>query len=327
MVGGERSELRGQIIEGRYRVGARIGIGGTGVVFEAERIEDGASVVIKTLRPCFVDHPDLGRRLRREAEVSRNVGHAGIVPVFDEGTLDDGSPYIVMDRVHGESLSKLLLRRGTLTCEETSAIAIRVCSVLHASHQQGYVHRDVKPEHVILDRDEGGNLVVHLLDFGVCSSPTAPADEREREDGRVFGTPSYVSPEQASGHVDIDGRADLFSLGILIFECLTGKQPFRASNVSNLLLRIIREDAPMVDEHCVEDLPPGFSAVVQKCLARDVDSRFASARAVARALVSYAEDRVAIERYVASNLRLGSRSAPPIPTLHDIPTFSRSVAA
>lgn len=327
MVGGERSELRGQIIEGRYRVGARIGIGGTGVVFEAERIEDGASVVIKTLRPCFVDHPDLGRRLRREAEVSRNVGHAGIVPVFDEGTLEDGSPYIVMDRVHGESLSKLLLRRGTLTCEETSAIAIRVCSILHASHQQGYIHRDVKPEHVILDRDESGNLIVHLLDFGVCSSPTAPTDEREREDGRVFGTPSYVSPEQASGQVDIDGRADLFSLGILIFECLTGKQPFRASNVSNLLLRIIREDAPMVDEHCVEDLPPGFSAIVQKCLARDVESRFASARAVARALVPYAEDRVAIERYVASNLRLGASRTPQIPTLHDIPTFSRSVAA
>ncbi len=150
MTTGERSDLTGTVVDGRYRIGRRIGIGGTGVVFEAERLSDKHIVVIKTLRPCFLDHPDLGRRLRREAEVARNVIHPGIVPVLDEGTLEDGSPYIIMEKVRGESLSRILLRRTTLRVDETAVIAMRVASILHAAHLQGYTHRDVKPEHILL---------------------------------------------------------------------------------------------------------------------------------------------------------------------------------
>jgi serine/threonine-protein kinase len=311
---GERADLRGTVIEGKYRIGERIGIGGTGVVFEATRLLDGRSVVVKTLRPCFVDHPDLGRRLRREAEVARAVMHPGIVPVIDEGAVYDGSPYIVMERAHGESLSRMLVRRGALGADETAAIAIRVLAILHASHRLGYTHRDVKPEHVLLDRDAHGDLIVSLLDFGVCASPTAPSDERAREQGRVFGTPSYVSPEQASGKVDVDGRADIFSLGIMLWECLTGRLPFRASNVSSLLLRIIREDAPPL---CLAapDVPRGLSDVIHMALARNPEHRFPSARAMARALAPFAAERVAIERRLAVIARTTSRAERNVPTL------------
>ena len=326
MIGGERSELRGQVLDGRYRIGSRIGIGGTGVVFEAERLEDSYSLVIKTLRPCFVDHPDLGRRLRREAEVARMLNHPSVVPVLDEGTLYDGSPYIVMERVHGESLSKMLLRKGTLPPEEVAAIAIRVCSALHTSHQFGYIHRDIKPEHILLDRDKMGDLVMHLLDFGVCAAPTAPAEEKAREEGRVFGTPSYVSPEQAQGQVDVDGRADLFSLGIVMYECITGRQPFRASNVSNLLLRIIREDAAPLAFSSVETLPPGFDAIVHKALARSVDDRFSSARALARALLPYAENRREVERRIVGDLHGQQSYVSNGPTILDMPTTDRNIA-
>ncbi len=311
---GERADLRGTVIEGKYRIGERIGIGGTGVVFEATRLEDGRSVVVKTLRPCFLDHPDLGRRLRREAEVARSVMHPGIVTVTDEGTVYDGSPYVVMERAHGESLSRILMRRGPLAADETAAIAIRVLAILHASHRLGYIHRDVKPEHVLLDRDANGELLVSLLDFGVCSAPTAPADERAREQGRVFGTPSYVSPEQASGKVDVDGRADIFSLGIMLWECLAGRLPFRASSVSALLLRIIREDAPPL---CLAapDVPRELADLIHVALARSPESRFPSARAMARALAPFAADRLAVERRLAVGARTTSRTARSVPTL------------
>lgn len=314
MSAAERQELAGTVLDGRYRLGERIGIGGTGVVFAATRLADGHGLVVKTLRPCFVDHPDLGRRLRREAEVARNVSHPGIVPVTDEGTLIDGSPWIAMERVHGESLARLLLRRGTLLPDETAAIAIRVCAILHASHRAGYTHRDVKPEHVLLDRDAAGSLVVHLLDFGVCASPTQPDDERSREQGRVFGTPSYVSPEQASGKIDIDGRADLFSLGIVLYECLAGRLPFRASNVASLLLRIIREDAPplaLAAPHVDADT----ALLVHTALSRDSTRRFPSARAMARALAPLAGDRLHTERRVALGVRRASQPNRAVPSL------------
>lgn len=315
MTVGERSNLTGTVVDGRYRVGRRIGIGGTGVVFEAERLSDGHIVVIKTLRPCFLDHPDLSRRLRREAEVARNVIHPGIVPVIDEGTMEDGSPFIIMEKVRGESLSRILLRRNSLRADETALIAMRVASILHAAHLQGYTHRDVKPEHVLLDRDDRNQLIVHLLDFGVCTSPTAPLDEKAREEGRVFGTPSYVSPEQASGESNVDGRADLFSLGILMYECLSGRPPFRASNVANLLLRIIREDAPPL-ALCSEQIPYGITEVVHRALSRDVDGRFASARAMSRALVPFVADRAAVEMHLATQLHIDGEAAPNSPTVH-----------
>ncbi|MDH5672200.1 MAG: serine/threonine protein kinase [Myxococcales bacterium] len=304
MTNDERAELRGRILDGRYRLGRRIGIGGTGVVFDATT-HDGSRLAVKTLRPCFVDHPDLGRRLQREGEVARQVRHPGIVPVLDEGYLEDGSPYIVMPLLTGESLSRLLLRKGELPLDQAAQIASRVAAILHAAHMAGYVHRDVKPEHVLLDRSESGDLVVQLLDFGVCSSRFAPADERQREEGKVFGTPSYVSPEQASGEANVDGRADLFSLGILLFEALSGRLPFTGRTVSKLLIRIIRQDAPRLSE-VVAGVDPGFEAIVARLLARERDERFPSARALARAVAPYLQERKMIERRIAASLQLRS---------------------
>ncbi len=300
---GERSELRGQVLDGKYLVGPCIGLGGTGVVFDARRLSDGERLVVKTLRPCYLEHPDLARRLRREAEVARAVHHNGIIPVLDEGVLDDGSPYVMMKRIRGESLSAILLRDGTLPSAEVALIAIRTLSILHSLHRAGYTHRDVKPEHIILDRTPSDELQVHLLDLGVCASPTAPADERRRENGRVFGTPSYCSPEQASGNPDVDGRADIYGLGVVMFEALIGHVPFRAATVSQLLLRIIREDVPSL-RSLAPQLSPDFSELVERSLARNPEDRHASARAFARQLMPFAGDRREIEaRVIAARLR------------------------
>lgn len=310
----ERSELRGTVLDGRYDLGACIGVGGTGIVFEGERVSDGHSIVVKTLRPIYANHPDLGRRLRREVEVARNVHHPSVVKVLDEGTLSDATPYVVMERIRGEAMNRLLRRMGTLGVAETLIIAMRVADVLHTAHAQGYIHRDVKPEHIILDRDSKGDLRVYLLDFGVCASDTAPEDERRRERGRVFGTPSYVSPEQASGDPDVDGRADIFGLGIVVFEALAGRMPFSGSTVTNLLRRIIREDAPRVGLACPR-VSRDLDSVVARMLARDKSYRFPNARALSRALGMYVPDRTRIERSLAAQLHVGKRQAESVPTV------------
>lgn len=313
----ERGELIGQTLDGRYKIVRRIGLGGTGVVFEAQSLTDpgvdGGVVAIKTLRPCFVTHPDLGNRLRREAEIARRVRHPGIVPVLDEGTLRDASPYIVMPLLTGESLSRLLLRVGTLDYPSVCSIAGRVAAILHSAHCAGYVHRDVKPEHVLLERSPSGELLLYLLDFGVCSAREAPAEERGREKGKVFGTPSYVSPEQAAGECDVDGRADLFSLGVLMFESLAGRVPFAASSVSKLLLRIIQEDAPRVSD-VVAEIEPAIDDIVARLMARDKEDRFPSARALSRALSVHVPSRGHVEHTLASMVRTPAFAPTPVAT-------------
>lgn len=301
----ERRELRGTTLDERYQLHDILGIGGTAVVFAATRLRDRHQLVVKVLRPMFVENPDLCRRLRREAEVWRVVQHPGLVPVLDEGTLPDGSPYIVLERVRGECLQRLLRRVGSLPPDLVGAIAMRVASILHAAHAHGYVHRDVKPEHILLDRDEQGSLRVRLLDFGVCAAATAPQGERDREVGRVYGTPSYVSPEQASGDPDVDARADVFGLGIVMYEALTGHLPFSATNVANLLRRIIREDAPRAMLHRPE-LGRAFDQAVATAMARDPDGRFPTMRSLSRALVPLVAGRQDVDRRLAAILRFES---------------------
>ncbi|MCA9602826.1 MAG: protein kinase, partial [Myxococcales bacterium] len=141
----ERAELVGKVIDGRYLVNRTLAVGGTGVVFDVEQLDTGDELVLKAMRPVYAQNADLQRRLRREAEISRVVRHRGIVPVVDEGVLGDGSPYIVMEKIPGISLSRLLLRVGHLESSEAALIGIRVASILHAAHAEGYVHRDIKP--------------------------------------------------------------------------------------------------------------------------------------------------------------------------------------
>ncbi len=320
----ERRELYGALIDGRYHLRRPLGIGGTSVVFEAERLSDGATCVVKTLRESFAFHPELVMRLRREAEVARTVAHPGIVPVLDEGILEDGSPFLVLERLEGECVARMLHRRGPLPAAHVAAITFRAAAVLHAAHAHGYVHRDVKPEHVVLDRTADGYLDVRLLDFGVCASSRACEDERNSERGRVYGTPAYASPEQASGKPDVDARADVFSLGIFMFEALTGRVPFGGAHVQNVLRRIVREDAPRVGL-LLPELDLRFDDVVSRAMARRPEERFGSARALARALLPLIGDRRRVEAEIAAQLNVSNTRVDQAPTLVDL-TLERAVA-
>lgn len=309
----ERYELRGKLLDGRYRIGQAIGTGGTGIVFEAERLATLERVVVKMLRPAFAGNPDLMSRVRREVEVARRVFHPGIVPVIDHGTLYDGSPYLVMKHMQSESLSAYLRRRGPLDCSEVAVIVARLASVLHSVHRHGYVHRDIKPEHVLLNRGAYGELDLHLLDFGVCAADTAPSDERGRERGRVYGTPSYASPEQASGNPFVDARADLFGVGVTMFEALTGALPFRGSDVTAVLRRIIREDAPRAKLYAPH-LDDAMDALLAKLLCRNPAGRLPSARALMRALDPWLDQRVRTERQLTAKLEVAPAASSIRPT-------------
>lgn len=298
----ERMDLRGAVLDERFELGSPLGIGGTSVIFDAVRLEDGAPIVIKVLRDTFAFNPELARRLEREGEVARNVIHPGIVPVLAEGRLDDGSPYLALERLDGECVARLLRRLGPMEPEVVATIALRAAAILHAAHNAGYVHRDVKPEHIVLARTPDGRLDVHLLDFGVCADRGAPEDEKDSERGRVYGTPAYVSPEQAAGMPDVDGRADVFSLGIVMFEMLAGRAPFMGSNVANLLRRIIREDAPRIGL-MLPDLDLRYDTVVARAMSRRIEDRFRSARQLARALLPLVGERREVERRIADRIR------------------------
>lgn len=288
------------MLEDRYRVGACIGVGGTGVVFEGLRLVDGEPVVLKMLRENLAHEPNLRRRLVREAEVSRAVHHLGLAEIYDVGFLPDGSPYLVMERAHGESLMSLLRRRGRLEASEVAVIGAKIASILHHVHAAGFVHRDVKPEHVMLDRTSLGELHVTLLDFGVCAADTSPLAEREAERGRVYGTPSYASPEQASGEPFVDGRADLWGLGVTLYEALTGRLPYASGNVMQLLRSILGDDAPPVQR--LARVPDELAAAVHRLLARRPEDRYPSARAASRALMEATPERAAVETRLSMRL-------------------------
>ncbi|MFW2388395.1 MAG: serine/threonine protein kinase [Polyangiales bacterium] len=309
----ERSELRGRILDGRYRIGNAVGAGGTGIVFEAERLATLERIVIKMLRPAHCGNPDLMSRVRREVEVARRVFHPGIVPVIDHGTLYDGSPYLVMKYMRSESLASYLRRCGPLNGPQIAVIMARLASILHSVHRHGYVHRDIKPEHILLNRGGYGELDVHLIDFGVCAAESAPADERARERGRVYGTPSYASPEQASGNPYVDARADLFGVGITMFEALTGKLPFTGADVTAVLRRIIREDAPHARLHSPY-VDGQMDALIAKLLSRKADTRHPSARALMRALGPWLSERIQTERSLAATLQVAPETSSIRPT-------------
>lgn len=290
----ERAELVGTCLGGRFTIEHQIAVGGTGVVFFAYDERDERPVVVKTMRPKYVAHADLNRRLRREAEIARRVRHPGIADVVYEGQLVDGSAFVVFEYIEGVSLASLLYRVGRLNVEQTCYIGARIASILQRAHDAGYVHRDVKPEHVVLCNSDNG-LNVRLIDFGVCAAATAPHDERERERGRVFGTPSYVSPEQAAGIPDVCAGADIFGLGVTMFECLAGRVPFTGRDVTDLLRKIIRCESRGLAE-LRPDIHPGVVSLIDRSMARAPADRFASARFMARAC----------HRYVASPAEVGA---------------------
>ncbi len=268
--------LIGRTLGGRYLVARRIGAGGMGAVYRATD-PDGFPVAVKTLHAHLSDSPEMARRFRREARVAGHLRGPHAVGVYDSGELLDGTLFFVMELVSGESLSQRLARRGALPAGEAVALFGQLAGALDEAHALGLVHRDLKPENLLIVND-GGVETLKVLDFGIVKVLDARIGTvGHTADGAVFGTPEFMSPEQARGAADVDGRSDVYSAGLCLFLMLTGRMAFFGTSPQEVMLRRLIADPPrLVDVRPDLVFPMGLEAVMERLLARNPDDRYAT---------------------------------------------------
>ena len=270
--------LIGTILADRYEIVRRIGEGGMGAVYEGKHIVLGRSVAVKVLLEKFLEKTELVARLLQEARMASAIGHENIVDVTDFGTTADGRSFVVMEFLEGESLAQLVIRDAPLAVDRCLRIVRQVVSALGAAHEKGIVHRDVKPENVFLLR-RGEQDFVKVVDFGV-SKAVRTRDEgaemmRLTRTGMVLGTPLYMSPEQARGNEDVDVRADVWAVGVMLYECLTGEVPFRANNYLGVISQVLTQEVQPPSQLRPElGIPPAVEAVVMRAMEKDRARRY-----------------------------------------------------
>jgi serine/threonine protein kinase len=270
------SRLPGMLVGGKYRVDRLIGRGGMGAVFAATNTAIGKRVALKFLGREAAQDPAATLRFQREAQAAGGIESEHIVHVFDAGTSPDGLPFLVMELLNGEDLRARLGREGRLPVGDAVKIACEVLRALVRAHAAGIVHRDLKPDNVFLCRRDDGSDLVKIVDFGISKLTHQSGTERLTYRGTVLGTAHYVSPEQAHGSDDVDHRADLYGVGVLLFEMLAGRPPHVAPSYEAVLVAICTEDAPDV-RSLRADTPARLATVVACALSRDPRARFASA--------------------------------------------------
>jgi serine/threonine-protein kinase len=275
------STLVGMCLNGRYRLDAQIGSGGMSTVYRAFDMTLERPVAVKLMHREIASDSDQLERFRREARAVAQLSHPHIVGVIDAGE-EDGRPYIVFEYVEGETLKRRIRRMGRLPVDEAIAYAIEIARALGAAHARAIVHRDIKPQNVLVD-EEGSAKVT---DFGIARSLD---EDGLTADGRVLGTTDYVSPEQALGH-DVNGQSDIYSLGVVLFEMLTGDVPFHGENQVSVAMKHVREDMPDVKEARPE-VSAGLAAVLERMTDKDLGRRHPDAAAV----VADLEDALALE--------------------------------
>jgi serine/threonine protein kinase len=278
----------GRLVAGKYRLQKLLGAGGMGAVYEAANTWTGRRVAIKLLLPELATREDVVPRFLQEARAASQLRHESIVDVLDMGRDgDDGALYIVQELLSGLDLRARLDRDGALSASECCAVVAPILRALEVAHAAGVIHRDIKPENIFLSTTSEQNTVPKLIDFGIAKIlDTEPGVALHKtKTGTALGTPYYMSPEQARGDTAVDARADLWSMGAVLFELCVGHRPFEASTFTLLVVKILTEDAPRADV-ANPAVSRALADVIAKALARDRDQRFSSAREMHDALVA-----------------------------------------
>ena len=267
--------LLGAILDGRFQILEKIGHGGMGGVYRAWQLNIGRNVAVKVLSAIYLQNPRAIQRFETEARIISRLRHPNTLKLIDFGKLEDGCPYLVTEFLVGAPLDRYV-GRGPIDPTWILSIARQVCDALVEAHEEHVIHRDLKPGNIFLER-VGGEDVVRVLDFGIAKLERSASTSLS---GIVCGTPSYMSPEQASGE-PVDGRSDLYSLGVILFEALTGRLPFISEQSAALLIKQIEEPPPSLSEVAPElVLHPEVEGLVMSLLEKDPSRRPASARSV-----------------------------------------------
>jgi eukaryotic-like serine/threonine-protein kinase len=270
---------------GNYRVTRLLGEGGMGVVYLAQHPVIGRKVAIKLLHVALARDQDIVSRFFNEARAIHMIAHANIVEILDFGQTTDGQPYFIMEFLEGEALSEAVAR-GPMTPEEVEAIGVQMCRALWAAHAKGIVHRDLKPHNVQLVPRPEGTPLVKILDFGVAKILASPdgAQSVKTRTGSLMGTPLYMSPEQCKGAGTLDHRTDIYSLGVMLFEMLSGRPPFVAEGVGELFAKhMLEEPPPLLD--FAPNTPAHMAAAIMNALQKEPRDRFQSMDEFRKALV------------------------------------------
>jgi eukaryotic-like serine/threonine-protein kinase len=276
----------GRTLDGKYRIDGFLKRGGMGSVFRGTHVLLNKPVAVKLIRPELVTSQDIVERFFREARAAAKLSHPNIVTVHDLGQTDDGTLYIIMEIVDGQSLKDLIVGKGPWAPARALRFCRGVASALSVAHRNGIIHRDLKPQNIMVARDSDGNESPKLLDFGIAKTlePDSPA---LTSTGMVLGTPHYMSAEQAKG-MPADQRSDIYALGVILYEMLVGKVPFDDKSIPSILVKHLTE-APRPPSSLRGDIPREVETLVLRCLEKDPDRRFQSADELARALVQREE--------------------------------------
>lgn len=285
----------GQIIAEKYRIDSVIGTGGMGVVLAATHVELDQRVAIKLLREASEESI---ARFKREARLLVKLKSEHVARVFDVGSLDDDTPYIVMELLEGQDLSMRLTERGRLSVEEAVDFVLEATEAVAEAHVLGMVHRDLKPANLFLARGPGGSTTVKVLDFGVSkmldakmgTDHTHTSAGALTNEGVALGSPGYMAPEQMTSSRDVDVRADIYSLGAMLYRLVSGQNPYKGNSLVSVLAAMAIDPLPPL-KSIVPDIPDGFGEAVERCLAQDREARFPTVAHFAHALLPFAGRR------------------------------------
>ncbi len=316
----------GEIIDNKYQVGKLIGEGAMGAVYEGEHLRISRRVAIKVLHAAAARQPEVRARFEKEAHAVARIKSEHICDVLDVGDLPDGGAYLVMELLDGEDLDGRIKERGKLSSDDAALIAYQLLDGLATMHAAGIVHRDLKPANLFLARTPHGGENVKILDFGVSKFEPKQGDGSVTATGVVMGTPFYMSPEQARGDKSVDHRSDLYSVGVILYEAVTGRLPFTGSNFQEIFFKIVLETAPGVEE--VEpSADPKLAQIIRKAMSREPAERYQSAAELQDAIGAFAASR-GLALNPAHSISPGAPEAPPasVGLRADAPTSAEPVA-
>lgn len=302
---------------GKYQVVRLIGEGGMGAVYEGVHLAIGKKVAIKIMNPELAANPDARARFLREAQLTSRVRHPHAVDVTDIGS-EGGQPFLVMELLEGEDLASFIEWRGRLPLEQVADILLPVAAAVAAAHDEGIVHRDLKPHNIFLSQTRDGAIVPKVVDFGISKAPadqlppTGPAlvvTPVVQKTVGLMGSLGYLSPEQLEGARTASPASDQYGLGIILYECVTGRPPFPGDDVTKIFGDILKGRRPPADE-LRPGLPEGLQSIIDRATSRDPATRFPSVRAMGKELLAFASPKAALTW--ASTFNEASDAIPPL---------------